>query len=149
MPSNASFIPPNITPPEPPEAKVVALIFSAFMSFLLLLLIGIVSIDFLAEMIGHPFHAATKEPPQDSLLPPEQWTRSSVHPGTDKVDQCGDCHELHDLPAVLWTENSGSAIGAWKGMTSCFACHKEEEHAVIHQRVQPTANRCLRCHAMH
>ena len=53
MSSHASFIPPDVIPPDPPEAKVVAFVFSAFMSVVLIMFIGYVCIDFLADIVGY------------------------------------------------------------------------------------------------
>ena len=62
MSPHASFIPPEVTPPDPPEAKVVAFAFSAFMSVVLILFIGYVSIDFLTDIFWHSVpHDARQE----------------------------------------------------------------------------------------
>jgi len=54
MSQHTSFIPPNVTPPEPPEAKVIALIFSVVMSVVLIVFIGYICIDFLADITEYP-----------------------------------------------------------------------------------------------
>jgi hypothetical protein len=42
------------------------------------------------------------------------------------------------------------AIGAWKGIASCFDCHEAAKHEMRHTVIQPIAtDKCLRCHAMH
>ena len=51
---HASFIPPDVVPPEPPGAKTITLIFSVFMSVVLIAFIGFVSIEFLADIAGIP-----------------------------------------------------------------------------------------------
>jgi len=63
MSPNASFIPPGIAPPDPPEAKTVVFVFSLLMSGLLVVFIGFMSIEFLAELIGHPLNFGTQQPP--------------------------------------------------------------------------------------
>ena len=59
---NTSIIPPHITPPDPLAAKVLAFVFSMFLSFVLLLFIGFVSIEFLADMLGHPLNFGAQSP---------------------------------------------------------------------------------------
>jgi hypothetical protein len=59
MPQDASFIPPHITPPDPIESKVVAFFFSTFMAVLMISLIGVVCIDFIAEMVDSPINFGT------------------------------------------------------------------------------------------
>jgi len=51
MSPHASFIPPDVTPPDPLEAKVAAFVFSTFMSAVLILFIGYVCIDFLTDSV--------------------------------------------------------------------------------------------------
>ena len=72
MTPDASFIPPNTVPPDPPEAKVIALVFSIFMSGILILAIGFMCVEFLAEMIGHPLQLGTQQSRQNVPLPLEQ-----------------------------------------------------------------------------
>jgi hypothetical protein len=50
MSPDTSFIPPDVTPPDPPEAKAVALAFSIFMFAVMLAFTGFVCVEFLAEM---------------------------------------------------------------------------------------------------
>ena len=66
-----SFVPPHITPPDPPIAKAVLLGFSIFMSLIMVVFIGFICIDFLAEMTGHPFFG-TQSSPQDLEFLPDQ-----------------------------------------------------------------------------
>jgi hypothetical protein len=246
MTENASFIPPNITPPDPPEAKVVALVFSIFMLVILIAFIGVVSIEFLADMAGYPLIVGTQQPLQDAFLLEEKesteepknlrelmtprhqtqmrgpeivviytrrlpdesavspellidgtrhpweeqyggntwfarlqlpaglyhlqveeseaeffvetldsslrsldsWVRHRPHPDADKVDRCSDCHEMVAQPTAPFSSRN-KAIGAWKGVASCFDCHDAEKHNIIHAIVQPMADQCLRCHVMH
>jgi len=72
MSHHASFIPPNVEPPEPPEAKMVALVFSIFMSVVLVALIGFVGVEFVADMIGHPLNFEARQPLLDPLLPTDE-----------------------------------------------------------------------------
>ena len=65
MSQHASFIPPNIEPPDPPEAKVVALIFSIIMAVIMIAGIGYVCVDFVADMMGQPMFFAAKQPPME------------------------------------------------------------------------------------
>jgi hypothetical protein len=245
---NASFIPPDVTPPDPPEARTVARVFSVFMSVILLAFIGFVSVEFLADMAGHPLKFGIRQPPPDVLpslepgigeeskilcelitpkhqtlmmgseiaviytrrlpdrpaMPPdlvvddarhswetqygdntwfarlllqagphrvhveeaeadffvetlespvrsaEPWVWNLPHPDTNKIDQCHDCHEMIDQPTDPSVMDRRSAIGAWKGMGSCFACHPIERHDIFHAAIYPMPlNQCLRCHAMH
>jgi len=69
FPKDAAFIPPDVTPPPPPEARVVALVFSVFMSVILLAFIGFVSVEFLADMAGHPLRFGRQPLPPDVILP--------------------------------------------------------------------------------
>jgi len=246
--NNASFIPPNVTPPDPPEAKTVALVFSVLMSVILIAFIGFISVEFVADMAGHPFHFGIQPLPPDVLpplesdireeskppcelvtpkhqtlmmgseiaviytrrlpdqpaMPPdlvvdgvrhpwdtqygdntwfarlpfqagphrvqveeseaeffvetldspirssEPWAWNMPHPDTHKIDQCHDCHEMPEQPAGLLATGCRSAIGAWKGTASCFACHPVERHDMLHAIIHPIpADQCLRCHAMH
>jgi len=246
-PQDASFIPPNVTPPDPPEAKAVSLIVSVFMSILLIAFIGFISIEFLADMAGVPFHFGVQPPPLADLpsaepdsreelkspyelmtpkhqtqrmgpeivviytrrtpvpaaIPPElmiddtqrpweeqygdntwftrcqlqaglhrvqvedaeaelfvetldspmrsleQWPWHMPHPDTDKTDRCHDCHERID-PSATGINKANHAIGAWKGIASCFGCHEVERHNILHAVIFPTpTDKCLRCHAMH
>ena len=248
MSPDTSFIPPNSMPPYPPIIKLAALIFSAFMALAFILMIGIICIDFIAEIMGHqlypdrvlqhqehslspiePFEETrspvelisprhhtrirnseviviytvrsaddpSKPPPLmiNGVLHPdpwemqygkntwftrialepgehcirvaeeeaefsleplgserwtfEQWSWSYPHPDTDKPDRCSDCHVMFGSPAGLLTERKDLSIGKWKGAQSCFACHNEEDHKSVHSTLQPTSNRCLRCHTMH
>jgi hypothetical protein len=237
MTHGSSFIPPNVTPPDPQAAKVVALIFSMFMAILMIVFIGFVCVDFVTEMAdlpwkfrdpqpslqdvplfadeetieesNHPFELITpkhrtqmqgpdivviytqRDPDDPAPLPkllidnapllweeqfgnntwfarlhlqaglhrvrveeseseffvetwdspmqsPEEWAWNRPHPNTDKTNRCTDCHE-----------RSHQAIGAWKGIGSCFGCHDEEEHAARHADIPSSSNRCLRCHTIH
>ena len=52
MTQNASFIPPNVIPPDPLVVRVTGLVFTVFMSVVMILIIGLVCIDFIAEMAG-------------------------------------------------------------------------------------------------
>ena len=243
-----SFIPPNSMPPYPPIIKLAAIIFSAFMALMFALIIGIICIDFVAEITGHQLYPHTALQRQDHVLPHiepfeetrspaelisprhqtriknseviviytvrspdglseppplmvdgvlhpepwemqygrntwftrlalepgehsvrvaeeeaefsleplgaerwtfEEWMRSYPHPDTDKPYRCGDCHVMFGRPAGLLTERKDMSIGKWKGAESCFACHNEEDHQSIHRMLQPTSNRCLRCHTIH
>jgi hypothetical protein len=54
MSPNASFILPNVPPPDMPWVRVVALAFSFLMSGVMLLFIGFICLDFLAEIVGSP-----------------------------------------------------------------------------------------------
>jgi len=65
MSQHTSFIPPNVTPPDPPEAKVVALVFSIFMSVILLAFIGFICVDFLADIAEYPL---THDAPQEQTI---------------------------------------------------------------------------------
>lgn len=246
--NNASFIPPNVTPPDPPEARIVVRIFSVFMSVILIAFIGFVSVEFLADMAGHPLKFGNQPLPPDVLppvepdigeesnppcelitpkhqtlmmgseiaviytrrlpnqptMPPnlviddtphswevqygdntwfarlpfheglhrvqveeaeaeffvetlgspirsqEQWVWNVPHPDTNKIDQCHDCHEMFEQPVDPLAAGRRRAIGAWKGVASCFACHPVEQHNVLHSVIRPMpTDQCLRCHAMH
>jgi len=248
---NASFIPPNVTPPDPPKSGVVALVLSVFMSVALIGLIGFISIEFFADMAGHPLNFGRHPLSPDIVLPlesdgieipkipcelitpkhqtlmmgpevvviytrrtldqgtkqpdlvvddvhhpweaqygdntwfvrlqlpaglhrvqveeseaeffveiltstersMEQWGWHRPHPDTNKLDQCNDCHEMDYQPTNLSAMpliGRRQAIGAWKGIVSCFECHESEEHDVRHRVIQPmSTDQCLRCHAMH
>ena len=239
-----SFIPPNITPPDPPEARAVALVLTIIMTLLMIVFVGLVCIDFLADMAGYPLHFTGQAPVQDwepiqeqdvvnefkapfelitpkhhtgmlgpeirviytrrlpvhSTMPPdliidtaphpwetqfgdntwlarlqlpagvhrvrveeseaeffvetldsteqlpEEWTWNKPHNGTDKIDQCRDCHAVSDPPRN--SEGNGKTIGIWKGAASCFTCHDEVDHEFRHAIIQP-ATQCLRCHTIH
>jgi hypothetical protein len=54
MSQPASFIPPNVNPPDPPGMKRMAIIFSGTMTLLMLTLIGVVCIDFIADITNYP-----------------------------------------------------------------------------------------------
>jgi hypothetical protein len=75
MSPNTSFIPPNVAPPDPPEARVIALVFSIFMSVVLLLFVGFVSIDFLADIAGYPLFAPKTPSHETPIILPDQDTR--------------------------------------------------------------------------
>ena len=68
MTPDASFIPPYVTPPDPPEIKIVALVFSMVMLLLLVGFVGFVCIEFLADMLGHPLNVGLQQPPDISLF---------------------------------------------------------------------------------
>ena len=237
-----------MTPPDPLEARVASFVFSVFMSVLMIAVIGMVCIDFFAEMTGIPLVSGTQPPSQDfyqfaeeeeslealkgpfelitpqhqtqmigpeivviytrrlpngpAILPallldgsphpweeqfgdntwfarlqlqegqhriqveeseadffvvtldsplrsPEQWAWNRPHPDTDKTDRCYDCHKRSDLPTGPLLTDHNNAIGIWKGISSCFACHEEDEHKALHAFIQPTTKRCLRCHTIH
>lgn len=78
MSHDASFIPPNVVPPDPPEVKVVALVFSIFMSFLLIALVGFICFDFVAEMTGHSSNQAVLQPLDSEFLPSEEDARKQT-----------------------------------------------------------------------
>ena len=59
MSPHTSFIPPNVSPPEPPEGKAIALFFSVFMSIMFLVLVGFVCVEFLADTIEFPLPSDT------------------------------------------------------------------------------------------
>ena len=68
MSPHASFLPPDVTPPDPLEAKVVALVFSMFMYVVLTVFIGYICVDFLADLFWHSTHQeASQEPHGPSL----------------------------------------------------------------------------------
>jgi len=62
MTTDASFLPPHIVPPDPPEAKIVALVFSVVMSALMILFAGFVGIEFFFDMLGRPLYFAAQQP---------------------------------------------------------------------------------------
>ena len=78
MSQNASFIPPNVTPPDPPEAKAVALVFSIFMSVIMISVVGLVCIDFIAEMAGFPLFSKIQPTPQDISPFAEEETMETI-----------------------------------------------------------------------
>ena len=67
MPQDTSFIPPHITPPDPPEAKAVAVVLSIFMTLGMIVFIGVITFNFLAEMAEQ--HRAVQIPED---IPPER-----------------------------------------------------------------------------
>ena len=60
------FIPPNVTPPDPPEAKAVALVVSAVLTLILAAFAGFIVVEFAAEMAGYPIGLARNEPAQET-----------------------------------------------------------------------------------
>jgi len=84
--------------------------------------------------------------PNSAQRSPEIWSWNIPHQGTNDVARCGDCHEVSPMP------NQERTIGIWKGALSCFACHDEEQHAIVHRVVLSITDRsprCVRCHAIH
>ena len=79
-----SFVPPHITPPDPPIAKMVLLAFSIFMSLVMIIFIGFVSIDFLTEMTGHPFYEMQFSP-QDLKFPPDKDDIATFKPSFELI----------------------------------------------------------------
>ena len=247
MTQDASFIPPHVTPPDPPEAKAAALWFSIVMSLILIVFAVFICVEFFADMIGHPLDFAPQPPPLESALIPDQnrtsevkktfelispkhqtqmsgpkvaaiythrspdlpavppslllngkphsweiqygnntwfaqleleagnhhlqvdeaeadffvsmphsllqslepWAGIRPHPETKKTDRCNGCHEVFEEPTHPLIARSGRAIGAWKGIGSCFSCHEEEDHETRHIVVLPVSDQCLRCHTIH
>jgi len=83
---------------------------------------------------------------------PELWQWHHPHPDTNKVSRCSDCHEMSDQPTDLFTTPHRKTFGIWKGASSCFTCHEEAEHELIHRFILPTTDqcpRCVRCHSIH
>ena len=83
---------------------------------------------------------------------PELWRWHYPHPNTNKVDLCTDCHKMSDQLIDPFMIPRNRTIGAWAGASSCFACHEEEEHEIVHRFVLPTTARnpqCVRCHSIH
>jgi hypothetical protein len=78
MSHSASFIPPHVSPPDPPEARAAVLVFSIIMSVLLFLVIGLVSIDFFAEMAGFPLVSETRQSPPDAYQFAEEGTMKKL-----------------------------------------------------------------------
>ena len=80
----------------------------------------------------------------------EQWTWHRPHPDTNKIDKCHDCHVIVGQPSDPLAMGRRPAIGAWKGIASCFECHEAMQHNIRHAVIQPMpTDQCLRCHAMH
>ena len=67
MTENASFIPPNVMPPDPPEAKAVAFLFASTMTIVLLAFIGFVCFEFVADMAGRPLHFGVQQGSQETV----------------------------------------------------------------------------------
>ena len=83
---------------------------------------------------------------------PDFWKQHHPHPDTNVVHRCGDCHEMLGQPTDRFVVPRGGTINAWKGASSCFACHEMEEHEKVHRFVLPTTaqnSQCIRCHAIH
>jgi len=82
----------------------------------------------------------------------ELWLRHQPHRDTDKVGRCIVCHEMpggSNNFLLLW---QAGTIGAWKGTSSCFACHDEEKYTSDHRFILPRTDRdlrCVRCHTIH
>ena len=70
-PQDASFLPPNVTPPDPPGFRAVALVSSIFMSVILLAFISFIGVEFLADMAGHPLDFGRQPLPPDIVLSSE------------------------------------------------------------------------------
>ena len=83
---------------------------------------------------------------------PDSWMWHRPHLETNEASRCVQCHEMLEGSTHLLTLGRNGTIGAWKGETSCLACHDEKEHVVTHRFVLPNANqnlRCVRCHTIH
>ena len=239
----------DMTPPLPPAAKAIMLVFSIFMTFALVAFVGFVTIEFVADITGHPLFSVESSLEERNVLPtqqeierelkgpfelitprhetqmrgpevvviytvretqtdtpdllingirhpwevqygdntwfarlwlsaglhhlrageaeaeffviapdstqysPDLWLWSRPHLETNETDRCVQCHEMREKLLPLPMRGQDVAIGAWKGMSSCFACHDEEKHAIVHRSVlSPIIDRnlrCVRCHAIH
>jgi len=90
--------------------------------------------------------------PGSSQFSPDYWQWSRAHLETNEVDRCVRCHEMSEDPHYMPMPGRDVAIGAWRGVASCFVCHDEEEHAVAHRSVMSLTDRnlrCVRCHTIH
>ena len=80
MSPDTAFIPPNVTPPDPPEAKVVAFIFSSLMLVVMLTFVGFVCVEFFAEMIGHPLYFTSPPQKNETVFSKPDIKRSTEAP---------------------------------------------------------------------
>lgn len=70
MTQNSSH--PEIVPPLPPAVKAIVLAFTAGMTLFMIAFIGLLSVDFVAEIIGHPLRFIELESFDDDSLPTER-----------------------------------------------------------------------------
>jgi len=59
-------------PPLPPVAKGMVFVFSIFMTLALLALIGFITVEFVADIAGHPLFVVKPDPTAEEAVPTEQ-----------------------------------------------------------------------------
>ena len=89
----------------------------------------------------------------DSISPlDDYWVLHHPHLETNDIARCSLCHEMSEESVYIPLPNRDRAIGSWKGISSCFACHDEQEHTAAHRFILPRTDRslrCVRCHTIH
>ena len=95
------------------------------------------------------FFVVAPDTASDTLDP---WMWHRPHLETNDVTRCDQCHAMSEALVATSMPDRDRAIGSWKGIASCFACHDEKDHAVVHRFILPRTEqnlRCARCHTIH